>query len=84
MSKLPFVSSTNNNSLNDLIEVIGFGFTFAETLKQAKADGGGVNPLKVRDKALNEVVLKNWAKRCGDASAATGPAGERQDQWQYY
>lgn len=43
MSKLPFVSSTNNNSLNDLIEVIGFGFTFAETLKQAKADGGGVN-----------------------------------------
>lgn len=33
-----------------------------------------VNPseadLKARDAALNEVVLKSWAKRCGDACAA--------------
>ena len=26
--------------------------------------------LKARDKALNDVVLKSWAKRCGDACAA--------------
>ena len=26
--------------------------------------------LKARDKALNEIVLKSWAKRCGDACAA--------------
>ena len=26
--------------------------------------------LKARDKALNDVVLKGWAKRCGDACAA--------------
>lgn len=26
--------------------------------------------LKARDKALNDVVLKNWAKRCGEACAA--------------
>jgi hypothetical protein len=27
--------------------------------------------VKVREKALNEVVLARWAKRCGDACAAT-------------
>jgi hypothetical protein len=26
--------------------------------------------LKARDKALNDVVLKAWAKRCGEACAA--------------
>ena len=26
--------------------------------------------LKARDKALNDVVLKSWAKRCGEACAA--------------
>jgi hypothetical protein len=26
--------------------------------------------IKARDKALNDVVLARWAKRCGDACAA--------------
>ena len=26
--------------------------------------------LKARDKALNDVVLESWAKRCGEACAA--------------
>lgn len=26
--------------------------------------------LKARDKAVSDVVLRNWAKRCGDACAA--------------
>ena len=33
-------------------------------MKPSEAD------LKARDKALNDVVLKSWAKRCGDACAA--------------
>lgn len=33
-------------------------------IKPSEAD------LKARDKALNEVVLKSWAKRCGEACAA--------------
>ena len=33
-------------------------------MKPSEAD------LKARDKALNDVVLKAWAKRCGDACAA--------------
>ena len=35
--------------------------------------------LKARDKALNDVVLKSWAKRCGDACAAKWNEIDRQE-----
>lgn len=38
-----FKSSTGNNSLNELIEVVSFLFKTIDTWKEAKSDGGGLN-----------------------------------------
>lgn len=38
-----FQSSTNNNPLDQLVEVAAFVFATIDTWKEAKADGGGIN-----------------------------------------
>lgn len=43
MDTLRFASSTGNAGLNDLVEVMAFGFDLANTIIEAKSDGGGIN-----------------------------------------